>query len=172
MNPSREPSSWVDDVLADSFPASDPPSWTLGMARPDVPDAARSPSTAAPGDLIPHFDVTDLEGRPVAYSTIWQRRNLVLVGIPASDPDGTFDHYVAQLAAEGPALTGEDTAWVITRDPVAGVPCPGVVVADRWGEVAHVAAGSQVRDLPAVGEIAEWVTYVQHQCPECQGETK
>ena len=26
--------TWMDDVLADSFPASDPPSWTPGMARP------------------------------------------------------------------------------------------------------------------------------------------
>ena len=26
--------TWIDDVLADSFPASDPPSWTPGMARP------------------------------------------------------------------------------------------------------------------------------------------
>ena len=26
--------SWIDDVLTDSFPASDPPSWTPGMARP------------------------------------------------------------------------------------------------------------------------------------------
>ena len=24
----------IDDVLADTFPASDPPSWTPGMARP------------------------------------------------------------------------------------------------------------------------------------------
>jgi hypothetical protein len=25
----------IDDVLADSFPASDPPSWNLGVTRPD-----------------------------------------------------------------------------------------------------------------------------------------
>jgi|SoiMethySBSTD1v2_1073268.scaffolds.fasta_scaffold00497_35 hypothetical protein len=27
----------IDDVLADSFPASDPPSWNAGIARPHPP---------------------------------------------------------------------------------------------------------------------------------------
>ncbi len=124
------------------------------------------------GDLIPHFDVTSLQGDTVSYSTLWQRRNLVLITVPASDPDGTFTHYVSQLSARGPASTAADTEWVITRDAVTGVPCPGVVVADRWGEVIHVATGSQASELPLADELVDWVTYVQHQCPECEGEAK
>lgn len=124
-----------------------------------------------PGDLMPHFDVTTIRGEQVAYSAIWQRRNLVLVTVPTSDPDGTFGGYISQLA-RGTASAADDTAWIITRDMVAGVPCPGVVVADRWGEVAHVASESQAGQLPLADEIVEWVTYLQHQCPECQGETK
>ena len=34
----------IDDVLAGTFPASDPPAWTPGMARP------------APADREPHVD--------------------------------------------------------------------------------------------------------------------
>ena len=44
VNPRR--ANWIDDVLADSFPASDPPSWTPGMARP-VPKSGESPAPLA-----------------------------------------------------------------------------------------------------------------------------
>jgi hypothetical protein len=190
--PPGDPRNWIDDVLADSFPASDPPSWTPGMARPapttrtktddsarltvaprvreaHLPDEARM---LRPRDLIPHFEVTNLQGETVVYSTIWQRRNLVLVTLPASAPDGAFRSYVSEIAAEVRALIRHDTECVITRDTVIGIPCPGVVIADRWGEIVHVASGSQVADLPHPREVVEWVTYVQHQCPECQGEVK
>ncbi len=42
----------VDSALADSFPASDPPSWTLGVASPQPPRAAtdKPAVTTAPGD--------------------------------------------------------------------------------------------------------------------------
>ena len=125
-----------------------------------------------PGDLMPHFEVTTLQGEAVAYSTIWQRRNLVLVTLRASDSDGPSSTYVAQLTDRGLPVTGDDTRWVITRDMVERVPSPGVVVADRWGEIVLVAAGSKVSELPSADEIVEWVTYVQHQCPECEGEAR
>lgn len=123
-----------------------------------------------PGDLVPHFDVTNLQGEAVTYSTIWQRRNLVLVTLPPSDPARTFTNYAAEVAADIPA--GGDTACVLTRDVVTGIPSPGIVVADRWGEIVHIASGAQVAELPSVSELVEWVSYVQHRCPECEGEAR
>jgi hypothetical protein len=38
----------LDDVLADSFPASDPPSWNPGVARPDPVLEPRHAHTGAP----------------------------------------------------------------------------------------------------------------------------
>jgi hypothetical protein len=39
----------VDSVLADSFPASDPPSWTLGVPQ-SQPEAAASEEAEVPAD--------------------------------------------------------------------------------------------------------------------------
>jgi hypothetical protein len=124
-----------------------------------------------PGDLVPHFEVTTLPGRKVGYSTVWQRRNLVLISLPPSDSESSRA-YTSQLAAEMPAFSEHKTEWVVTRDIVAGLGRPGVLVADRWGEIVHVAAGEDVADLPRPGELFEWVTYLQRQCPECEGEAQ
>lgn len=123
-----------------------------------------------PCDLVPHFDVTDLRGERVQYSSIWQRKNLVLVTLP--DADLPSRNYADSLMARVGGVNDGDTAYVVTRDHVAGIPCPGVVVADRWGEIAHVAQPSRAADLPTPDELVDWVHYLRHRCPECEGEAK
>lgn len=123
-----------------------------------------------PHDLLPHFETTDIDGARVAYSSIWQRRNLVLAILPDLSPRSR--RYAERIIAEASRMQNNDIAWVVTRDPIDGFPCPGVVVADRWGEIAHVVQGTDVDDLPAPDELTEWVRYVQSRCPECEGEAK
>ena len=123
-----------------------------------------------PGRLVPHFTIAAMDGATVAYSDIWQRKNLVLVLLPAESTAST--KFIDQLTAKMSELTGDDSACVITRDRVSGVPSPGIVVADRWGEIHQVADGNTVDDLPGPDDVIEWLRYVQHQCPECEGEAK
>jgi hypothetical protein len=124
------------------------------------------------GDPVPHFRVGTIDGRRIEYSsTIWQRRNLVLVALtePQSAPSRM---YASQLEAGWSAFESHETECVITRDVVAGAASPAVLIADRWGEIVYVANGSSVAELPRLPEILEWVAYLQTRCPECEGETK
>jgi hypothetical protein len=123
-----------------------------------------------PHDLVPHFEVTDLRGERIRYSSIWQRRNLVLVTLPGSGPPSR--DYARRLPAPAAGPDDADTVWIATTDTVEGLPPPGLVIADRWGEVVHVAHPAQVQDLPAPDEIADWVQWLRHRCPECEGEAR
>ncbi|MGE0463509.1 MAG: hypothetical protein AB7Q16_19270 [Vicinamibacterales bacterium] len=118
-----------------------------------------------PGDLVPHFAVTCLAGGRFEYASIWQRRNLVLVMLA---PAGSASEHALWLATHARTSAGDDTTWVLTSDRVAGVPYPGVVVADQWGEVAHVAPAP----LPSPDDVAQWVHDLERRCPECEGEAK
>jgi peroxiredoxin len=131
----------------------------------------RSNTRLQPGDPVPHFRVGTIDGRRIEYSTIWQRRNLVLVALTECDsaPSRT---YVSQLKAELSTFQSHETECVITRDVVAGAASPAVLIADRWGEIVYVAHVSNVVDLPRLPEILDWVAYLQTRCPECEGETK
>ena len=123
------------------------------------------------GDLVPHVTIRTLDGETVAYSTIWQHRSLVLIALPDADSDAAR-RYVDHVSGRLQEFRDAATACLITRDPIAGLPSPGVVVADQWGEIALVAAAADAGGLPSADELLEWIDYVRRQCPECQGETR
>ena len=122
-----------------------------------------------PGDLMPFFKISRIDGSAVDYRNIWQRRNLLLVLVPAGEPK--WAAYVAQLSPRASDLAAHDTEFIVTCDRVPGAPSPGIVVADRWGEIFYVGA-TEAGSLPSPDELIEWLRYVQHQCPECQGEAR
>jgi peroxiredoxin len=121
------------------------------------------------GDRVPHFVVTDLGGRTVHYAAFWQLRPLVLVCLP-SDISAEADAYAGRLTARTDDLA--DVAVVVTRERVADVAAPAVVVADQWGEVAHVAAASRPEGLPDPDALLDWIRFLRIRCPECEGEAR
>jgi hypothetical protein len=121
-------------------------------------------------DLMPMFTATNrVDGRPVDYRDVWQRRNLVLISIP---PTLITTPEAEPFLAYARASPQHDTTFVVTSDTLPGVPSPGAVIADRWGEIYYVAAGDKVVDLPAPDALADWLQFVQQECPECQGEAR
>ena len=121
------------------------------------------------GDSVPHFEVTNLEGQRIRYSTIWQQKNLLLVTVPTLDSE-SCSAYAADVTARVRELGDQDLECVITRDDVAGVVAPAVVVADRWGEIIFAVTTAHVADLPEAQDLVEWLNYVRNKCPECEGE--
>jgi hypothetical protein len=114
-------------------------------------------------------DVAIAAGDIFRYSTIWQRRNLVLVTLGDAAGDGT---YPSDLIARDADFRELDSACVMTRDRVAGVPVAAALVADRWGEVVYISAAPHVGSLPTPSELFEWLDCVERQCPECEGEAR
>ena len=125
-------------------------------------------STLERGGAVPHIDVRTIDGQAFDYATIWQRKNLVLVALPASSADAA---YATELLARAREFHTRNTALVVTRVPVSGLPPPAVLIADRWGEIVHVAA-SDASSLPGAGDLLEWIDYLERRCPECEGEAK
>lgn len=121
------------------------------------------------GDQVPHFEVTDVDGGLIRYADVWQHKHLLLVVL--SDSPGT-DGYIKAVKEQTAKVSAHDVICVVTRDSIAGIDPGGVVMADRWGEVQYVVSGAMLAQLPPAGELLEWLEYVQHQCPECQGEAR
>ena len=121
-----------------------------------------------PGQRVPHFAVRTVDGSVFRYATIWQRQQLLLVALPAS---GAAD-YARDLGNLAAACYQRDSVCVITREAIDGLRAPAAVIADRWGEIAHVAAAADASGLPAPAELLDWLEHVMHRCPECEGEAR
>jgi hypothetical protein len=127
------------------------------------------PKPISRGEQIPHFEVSTVDGGAFSYATVWQQKNLLLVALGGSASD---EQYASELRRRQQDFDRLATACVITRDPVPGLHGSGVVIADRWGEIIHVSAASDAAPLPPAEELLDWLEYLQHRCPECEGEVK
>ena len=112
------------------------------------------------GDQVPHFEVSTADGRAIRYTDIWQSKNLVFVSA-----DSAATQYLNRLQARADDFTAADTVLVVSSDKVPGLPSPGAVVADKWGEIAYVF--DRHRTTPTADELLEWVNFVRMKCPEC-----
>jgi hypothetical protein len=121
-------------------------------------------------DLMPMFSASSADGTVIRYSDIWQRKNLLLVSLV--NDDATAAAYVKSLSVLEPNLAAHDTALIVTMTRIEGIPAPGIVVSDRWGEIYYVQAADRASGLLAPDELMEWLRYVRNECPECQGETR
>jgi len=120
--------------------------------------------------VVPHFEVITIDGQMVAYASIWQQKNLVLVVLPPDDPGA--DVYAASLSSRASDIAAHAAQCVITKEPVAELSPPAILIADRWGEVAIAVSGTRVTELPSVDEVFAWLEHIQHKCPECEGESR
>lgn len=120
------------------------------------------------GDSVPHFSAIRASGDRFEYATIWQHRQLLLVST-GDAPDAEVTATATEVAQRAAELASLDTVAVVTADAIPGVPRPGIVIADRWGEIYCVADRSA---WLTADEAIEWVRFVQYKCPECEGEAK
>jgi hypothetical protein len=121
--------------------------------------------------MFPHVEVSALDRTLFRYSTVWQRHNLVFVALPAAAGDDDRA-YIARLIAFHADFAARNGRCIVTRDPVEGLAPPAVVVADRWGEIVHVATAIRTADLPLPDELLEWLDYLETRCPECEAESR
>ncbi len=111
--------TWIDDVLADSFPASDPPSWAPGMARP----APMATSVVAAHRKLRVMFVSYVEDERTMYSvglrtagfeiTTYANPAVALEAAVAGQPDIV----VTRLMQPGFDVDGIELTRLLRRNP-------------------------------------------------------
>jgi hypothetical protein len=128
-------------------------------------ESRAEPAQLRAGDFLPSFTSETLDGREVPDTQLWQRRNVVLLVAP-QEAIATQSSYMTLLERRISELRPSDTSLVISHQPIAGVSLHSIVIADRWGEIVHLAhlpSGT----WPSIDDVVEWVEFIRAQCPEC-----
>jgi len=117
------------------------------------------------GARVPHFSVRATDGTPVVYIDIWQRRNLLLITLPDS-PEfrEALTALTSALAGRARDLALYETGVIVTHDAIEGLPSPGVLVADRWGEIYFVYTPRSAADMPAVDDLVDGLKVIAYKC--------
>lgn len=117
-------------------------------------------------DRFPHVSVRCIDGSVFDYDDVWQQRHLLLVALAEEGADRLEDEarYLADLSAHEDALQRYDTRMVVTREAIAGMPRPGVLVADRYGEIVTVSTADGAASLPDAADLEDWARLIAHAC--------
>lgn len=124
----------------------------------------------ARGSRMPHVRLSGLDGSSFDYGEVWQQRNLLLVALGAGPTLDEDAWWLDALESARPACERHEAVVAVTRDVVPGLTAPGAIVVDRWGEVVFAETATNVAALPAAEVLVEWLRFVDHACPECEGE--
>ena len=90
---------------------------------------------------MPHFDVATVDGRRVRYADLWQHRHLIGVSVGAAPHPGLM-RLGRNLLARASEFEKVDASLVISAETIAGLPSPGVIVADRCPILMSCSNGS------------------------------
>jgi hypothetical protein len=118
-----------------------------------------------PGSRLPTIEASPgrAEWRPQ-----YTRHALVLAALHGAEC-AECEAYAARLSEAGPELEQWDARVVLARGEAALTAvvreAPRVVVADRFGDVYHVAGGTS-HQLTEPRELEEWLRFIATQCPE------
>ncbi len=144
------------------------------------------------GSCLPDFAYTTIEGVARRLSDFKGRRNLVL--ILTGDPENALLDAIARaypefLAHEACVITilkcerdlaarardahgwpfevAADPSGIVHRELGAADASTAVFVTDRWTEVFFASSAAEGSAGPEAQELLDWLTFVEHQCPEC-----
>jgi hypothetical protein len=120
----------------------------------------------SPGERFPHVSLQRTDSTPFTYADIWQRRHLLLVTLAPEGRDVPEDEarFMKRLETYDEELRRYEVTTVVTRDTVAGLSAPSILIADRWGEVVAVESAERIASLPDLEHVLEWLRMVARAC--------